>query len=517
MPYKPLNELIEQDIHVIPSFTLECGAVLKDAPVAYKTWGRLNTARDNTMIICHALTGSADVQDWQAPLRWWGLMMGRGKAFDPARFFIICLNVLGSPYGTASPLTMNPETGRPYGPDFPPTTIRDDIRIHKLVLDRLNITSIAAVIGGSMGGMHVLEWPLCTPPGYVRHIVPLATSVSHSAWCIAWGEAQRQALCADPTFNDGWYDEQPRAGLAAARVCAMLTYRSRTSFGLKFGRRKQVQKLESPPKEVEKVEDVDALTPPPSPLVNPSRGLETPAHISSPDDSTSITPIDTSTISRRTETSSSFSPTPTPAPRRQEPSPPVPIFSAQSYLRYQGQKFLARFDANCFIHITHKMDTHDIARGRPAPPTSLCTCARPASPASSSCSSSSSECGCASYPSSSPDIDVDPELDADPDTRCALARLPPRALVIGISSDNLFVPAEQSLIAAHIPGASCVLLDSIDGHDGFLLEFEAMNRHILEFLRREEPGIYVGEVKEEIEGFEVRKTSVFGEAEVEET
>ncbi|KAG6887145.1 hypothetical protein C0995_001028 [Termitomyces sp. Mi166 len=510
---KPLYELIEQDIHVVPLFALECGAVLKDAPVAYKTWGRLNAARDNVMVICHALTGSADVQDW------WGPMMGRGKAFDPARFFIICLNVLGSPYGSASPLTTNSETGKPYGPDFPPTTIRDDVRIHKLVLDHLNVSSIAAVIGGSMGGMHVLEWPLCMPPGYVRHILPLATSASHSAWCIAWGEAQRQALCADPTFNEGWYDEQPRAGLAAARVCAMLTYRSRTSFGLKFGRRKQVQKgLEPTPKKIGEVKPekdtrrVDALTPPPSPPVYTPALADSASIVS-----LTLTPTDTPPISSTSTSKEASScspapapaPTPTPVSHRQEPTPPGPIFCTQSYLRYQGQKFLARFDANCFIHITHKMDTHDIARERPAPVTS-CACVRPASPASSSCSS---ECDCTS---SSSDTDLDPELDADPATRYVLSRLPPRALVIGISSDNLFVPAEQRLIAAHIPGASLVLLDSIDGHDGFLLEFEAMNRHIMEFLRREEPGIYAGEAKEEdIEGFEVKKTSVFGEAEVE--
>ncbi|KAG6896256.1 hypothetical protein C0992_009464 [Termitomyces sp. T32_za158] len=511
---KPLYELIEQNIHVVVSFTLECGVVLRNAPIAYKTWGRLNATKDNVMVICHALTGSADVQDW------WGPMMGRGKAFDPALFFIICLNVLGSPYGSASPLTLNPETGKPYGPEFPPTTIRDDVRIHKLVLDHLGVTSIATVIGGSMGGMHVLEWPLCTHPGYVRHIVPLATSVSHSAWCIAWSEAQRQALCADPTFNGGWYDEQPRAGLAAARVCAMLTYRSRTSFGLKFGRRKQIQKVPQPmPNNVEEVKKVkqdnqgmEALTPPPSPQVHTPNSTASTLIVS-----LTLTPDDvhtTSSNSNLTKPPFPCSATPAPVPatpvlHTQQYNPPTPVFCAQSYLRYQGQKFLARFDANCFIHITHKMDTHDISRGRPA---TSCTCVRPPSPASSS--HSSTECDCVSSISSSSDVDLEGE--ADLDTRCALARLPPRALVIGISSDNLFVPTEQRVIAAYIPGASLVLLDSVDGHDGFLLEFEAINRHVIEFLRREEPGMYVGEASEgNIEGFEVRKTSVFGEAEVE--
>ncbi|KAG6816570.1 hypothetical protein H0H87_004930 [Tephrocybe sp. NHM501043] len=498
---RPLNELIEQDVHIVPSFTLESGVELKDAPVAYKTWGRLNSARDNAMVICHALTGSADVQDW------WGPMMGRGKAFDPARFFIICLNVLGSPYGSASPLTINHLTGKPYGPEFPSTTIRDDVRIHKLVLDHLNVTSLAAVIGGSMGGMHVLEWPLCTPPGYVRHIVPLATSASHSAWCIAWGEAQRQAVTADPNFKDGWYEEQPRAGLAAARVCAMLTYRSRQSFGIKFGRKKQLQKGLEPPKKIEQVTPVpdtpgvEALTPPPSPPTHAPKELDASTAVNTPKASSTPTPSAVPT------------PTPTPSPlaHRNPPSPPTPIFSAQSYLRYQGQKFISRFDANCFIHITHKMDTHDISRGRPAP-SSSCACARPASPAPSSCSSS--ECDCPS--TYSLDAELDPELEADADMRAALGQLPPRALVIGVTSDNLFVPIEQQLIAAHVPSASLVLLDSHDGHDGFLLEFEAMNKHIVEFMRKEEPSLYDGEEDEgDIEGFEIQKTSLFGEAEVE--
>ncbi|KAG6809549.1 hypothetical protein H0H92_015847 [Tricholoma furcatifolium] len=515
---RPLHELIEQEVHLVPSFVLECGVELKDAPVAFKTWGRLNAARDNAMVICHALTGSADVQDW------WGPMMGRGKAFDPARFFIICMNVLGSPYGSASPLTINPLTNKPYGPDFPPTTIRDDVRIHKLVLDYLNITSLAAVIGGSMGGMHVLEWPLCTPLGYVRHIVPLATSASHSAWCIAWGEAQRQAVCADPAFKDGWYDEQPRAGLAAARVCAMLTYRSRESFGMKFGRKKQLQKglsVETSKKEEVDTKGVDSITPPPSPPIHASK-LELEARISSISASTTaptLSPIPTSLpASSDVPTSSTPTPTPTPTPALKKSNPPKPIFSAQSYLRYQGQKFISRFDANCFIHITHKMDTHDVSRGRPASPSSTCACVRPASPTPSSCSST--ECDCSSTPSS-PDIDIDTddaELDVDPDMRGALGRLPPRALVIGVSSDSLFAPEEQRVIAACIPDARLVLLDSLDGHDGFLLEFEAMNKHIVEFLRREEPGIYAGEDDDEegaIEGFEVRKTSLFGEAEVE--
>ena len=129
---------LEQCIHVVPTFALENGRLLRDVPVAYKTWGRLNESRDNVMIICHAFTGSADVEDWwvsstvrspaHTTVHRWGPLMGRGKAFDPHRFFIFCANVLGSPYGTASPLTLSPDTGHPYGPEFPQTSIRDDVR-----------------------------------------------------------------------------------------------------------------------------------------------------------------------------------------------------------------------------------------------------------------------------------------------------------------------------------------------------------------------------------------------------
>lgn len=125
-----LTQLIDQQVLIVPEFSLECGTKLTQVPVAYKTWGKLNEARDNVMIICHAFTGSADVEDW------WGPMMGRGKAFDPRRFFIFCANTLGSPYGSASPITVNPDTGRPYGPEFPPTTIRDDVRYANSSLTR---------------------------------------------------------------------------------------------------------------------------------------------------------------------------------------------------------------------------------------------------------------------------------------------------------------------------------------------------------------------------------------------
>ncbi len=253
-PSSSYAALISQTTAILPSFTLESGVTLHRVPVAYKTWGRLNPARDNVMVICHALTGSADVADW------WGPLLGPGRAFDPTRYFIYCGNVIGSPYGTVSSVTEHPDTQRRYGPEMPGSCVKDDVRLHKAVLDSLGVRQVAVVIGGSMGGMTTLEWPLNTPPGYVRHIVPLATSARYSAWGISWGEAQRQSIYSDPAYEDGYYchekegesrdadqpfeerrrrmeARQPTSGLAAARMAALLTYRSRDSFESRFGRK----------------------------------------------------------------------------------------------------------------------------------------------------------------------------------------------------------------------------------------------------------------------------------------
>lgn len=144
----PLLKLVQgQRIVQVPELVLESGVVINNFPIAYKTWGTLNEAGDNVLVICHALTGSADVADW------WGPLLGNDLAFDPSRFFIICLNSMGSPYGSFSPLTINEETGVRYGPEFPLCTVRDDVRAHRIVLDSLGVKSIACVIGGSMGGM----------------------------------------------------------------------------------------------------------------------------------------------------------------------------------------------------------------------------------------------------------------------------------------------------------------------------------------------------------------------------
>lgn len=477
--------------------------------------------------------------------------MGRGKAFDPNRWFIFCANVLGSPYGTVSPITQNPNTNKPYGPEFPPTTIRDDVRyvlpipspfpshrtlshvifhnppkrLHKLVLDNLGVRSVAVVIGGSMGGMAVLEWPLCTPAGYVRYLVPLATSARHSAWCISWGEAQRQSIYSDPDYKDGYYDKQPAVGLAAARMSALLTYRSRDSFEKRFGRRPQVKRVVAHGRTTTISADhaSGVLTPPASP----------PATTSAADEAFAV-----HNEGHRNATLRRSSPPP--------PSPPLTtikstatIFSAQSYLRYQGDKFTSRFDANCYIHITRKLDTHDLTRGRvhlyfnkqlgtvagESPSATRNAFLKTAAlafppdilapylptPISSPCLPTPS------FFLSPPSQELDNQVDQDTLLSHILSLIPPRALIVSIASDGLFTTTEQQELAAHIPDAELVVIESVDGHDGFLLEFEAINRHIVRVLRREFPERFVGDtddVNEGEAGFEIQKTSVFGEAEV---
>ncbi|QHG15729.1 homoserine O-acetyltransferase [Nostoc sp. ATCC 53789] len=212
-------------------FQLESGEVLIGVQIAYRSWGELNAQGDNGVLICHALTGSADADDWWEPL------FGSGKAFNPDRNFIVCSNILGSCYGTTGPTTINPTTRKPYGVSFPKITIRDMVRLQAVLLEYLGVQSLRFVIGGSLGGMQSLEWALLYPDK-VKGIAPIAVSGRHSAWCIGLSEAQRQAIYADPNWQGGNYtlDTPPNQGLAVARMMAMSTYRSWDSFTTRFGR-----------------------------------------------------------------------------------------------------------------------------------------------------------------------------------------------------------------------------------------------------------------------------------------
>ena len=236
---------LSMQTYILPELTLESGDTLQQAAVAYQTWGTLNACGDNAIIVCHALTGNTSLDEW------WGGLLGPGKALDTDRYFVIAANALGSPYGSASPITLNPDTGRPYGIDFPQTTTRDTIAAHKALLEHLEVQQLAMAIGGSMGGMHVLEWSFYGD--FIRTIVPIAVGGRHSAWCIAWSEAQRQAIYADPAWKEGRYreDEPPAGGLAAARMMAMVSYRSMPSFADRFGRQKMQNTGEPAPYSVE--------------------------------------------------------------------------------------------------------------------------------------------------------------------------------------------------------------------------------------------------------------------------
>ncbi|THF65162.1 homoserine O-acetyltransferase MetX [Pseudothauera rhizosphaerae] len=211
-------------------FLLESGVSLPGLEIAWRSWGRLAPAGDNAVVVCHALTGSADADNWWAPL------FGPGRVLDPQRDFIVCSNVLGGCYGSTGPTSPAPD-GRPWGGRFPALTVRDQVRAQIALADALGIRRIALVLGGSMGGLQALEWALLDPER-VDAVATIAASGRHSAWCAVWSEAQRQALATDPKYRDGHYDpaDPPHAGLAAARAMAMVSYRSPASLASRFGR-----------------------------------------------------------------------------------------------------------------------------------------------------------------------------------------------------------------------------------------------------------------------------------------
>ena len=360
------------------------------------------------------------------------------------------------------------------------------VSIHKLVLDDLGVRQIAAAVGGSMGGMLVLEYAFFGKD-YVRAIVPIATSSRHSAWGISWGEAQRQSIYCDPKYEDGYYafDDAPTTGLGAARMQALLTYRSRDSFESRFGRNVP---------DSSKVQTINDSQQPSTPS-NEHFAIHNDGHKTAGSARATVNHVETSPP--RTPSESTPPPLVTPdftdpqfhgATKLSAPTPPTPLterkrattyFSAQSYLRYQGQKFVKRFDSNCYIAITRKLDTHDVSKHR--------------------------------VPQDSPNA-----------VAAALSQIQQPALVIGIQSDGLFTFAEQQEIAANIPNSRLRKIDSQEGHDAFLLQFEQVNRHILDFFNEvlldimQAPPVDIeATTNGESNGIGVMaKTSTFGEAEV---
>ena len=224
--------------------TLDSGASLAPLTLAYQTYGTLDADRSNAVLICHALTGDQHVANTHPVTDkpgWWETMVGPGKPIDTERYFVICPNVIGGCMGSTGPTTLNPATGAPYGLDFPVVTIADMVRAQAKLIDHLGIDSLFCVIGGSMGGMQVLEWA-ATYGDRVFAAVPIATAERHSSQNIAFHEVGRQAVMADPNWSGGNYllkGKSPSKGLSVARMAAHITYLSDEALHRKFGRNLQ--------------------------------------------------------------------------------------------------------------------------------------------------------------------------------------------------------------------------------------------------------------------------------------
>jgi homoserine O-acetyltransferase len=231
-------------LRVAQPLRLDCGVDLAPFTIAYQTYGTLNRSRSNAILVCHALTGdqyAADPHPITGKPGWWSTLVGPGGVLDTERYFLICANVLGGCMGTTGPQETNPATGEPWALAFPVITIRDMVRAQKRLLEHLGIDTLFCVIGGSMGGMQVLEWA-ASYPECIFAAVPIAAAARHSAQNIAFHEVGRQAIMADPDWCSGRYQgrgRRPARGLAVARMAAHITYLSEAALHHKFGRNLQ--------------------------------------------------------------------------------------------------------------------------------------------------------------------------------------------------------------------------------------------------------------------------------------
>ncbi|MCK5173049.1 MAG: homoserine O-acetyltransferase [Planctomycetes bacterium] len=272
---------------------LSCGKTLAPIDVAYETYGELNDAGDNVILICHALSGNAHVAGYNSPDEekpgWWDVQVGPGKGIDTNKYFVICSNFLGGCSGTTGPSSINPATNKPYALDFPIITISDMVKVQKLLLDKLGITQVLAVLGGSMGGMQALQWAI-EYPDFAKSVIAIATTTRLAAQSIAFDAVGRNAILADPNFADGQYTDEngPDRGLSIARMIGHITYLSEQGMREKFGRQLQTSD----------------------------------------------------------EYSYDFN----------------SEFAVETYLEYQGQAFVDRFDANCYLYLTKAMDYYDPVR-----------------------------------------------------------------------------------------------------------------------------------------------------------
>ncbi len=243
-PGDPTGDRQYVELAATRTFALEGGGVLRGITIAYETWGELSPTADNAILVCHALTGDSHAAGRQGPGHptpgWWDDLIGPGRALDTDRYFVVCANVLGGCQGTTGPASIDPTTGEPFGSAFPTVTMRDIVRTQSLLADHLRVPRWLSVIGGSMGGMQVLEWAVMYPLR-VRSMVAIATTVAATAQQIAYSSIQRSTIALDPKWRDGdYYDaapgDGPHQGLALARELAQTTYRTESAFAEKFGR-----------------------------------------------------------------------------------------------------------------------------------------------------------------------------------------------------------------------------------------------------------------------------------------
>ncbi|HEV8299137.1 MAG TPA: homoserine O-acetyltransferase [Acidimicrobiales bacterium] len=369
-PGDPVGERQFLEVATNRPFALEGGGVLNDVTIAYETWGELDGAGANAVLVCHALTGDSHAAGrlghGHPTPGWWAAMIGPGKPLDTDRYYVVCANVLGGCQGSTGPSSIDPATGRPFGSRFPVVTTRDMVRAQARLANHLGVRRWLTVIGGSMGGMQVIEWAVMYPER-VRSFISLASCMAASAWQIAWSAIGRTALALDSNWRGGdYYDappgQGPHRGLAVARALAQVTYRSDEVFRDRFDR-----------------ELVD--------------------------------PLDAFRLWDR--------------------------FQVESYLDYHGSKLVRRFDANTYLVLNKAMDLHDIGRGRGG-------------------------------------------------IRAAVGRIVAPSLVASITSDVLYPTYQQEELrdALHAQGLRCVyrLIDSPQGHDGFLLEIDQIGPLVADFL-----------------------------------
>lgn len=327
-------------------FQLESGRTLTEFHLAYTTLGKLNEKKNNVVWIFHALTANSD------PSEWWPGLVGHGAFFNPDKYFIICVNMPGSCYGSIGPLDVDTTTNEAFYHNFPMFTTRDMIRAYQHLKNYLGIEKIHIGIGGSMGGQQLLEWAI-EEPELFEHIVPIATNARHSPWGIAFNASQRWCITNDKT----WKEKQVDAGLEGmkiARSLALLSYRHYETYEAS------------------------------------QQGFTSETELLSVDKQ---------------------------------------ISKAESYQRYQGEKLARRFNAFSYYFLSMGMDKHDVGRGRPS-------------------------------------------------IKAALNGIKAKTLVIGISTDILFPPGEQEFLSAYIPESQLAVIDSYYGHDGFLLEYDAITQHL---------------------------------------